>query len=88
MEDFLSLEVVRSATEVPPAVEGETPEEPEVYEQDLAVTSSHFLLQGEINIGTARLYINSILQRKDGKVKVVSRDFSNQQVDTNKEPEE
>jgi general secretion pathway protein K len=82
MEDFLSLAVVNEATQVP---EGE---EPAVYEQDIVVTSKYFLLQGEINIGTARLYINSILHRNDGKVAVVSRDFSNQQVDQIIEPEE
>ena len=82
MEDFLALAVVNAATQSP---EGE---EPAVYEQDLSVSSDYFLLQGEINIGTARLYINSILHRNDGKVKVVSRDFSNQQVVQDKEPEE
>ena len=82
MEDFLSLAVVSEATQAP---EGE---QPAVYEEYIAVTSKYFLLQGEINIGTARLYINSILHRNDGKVAVVSRDFSNQQVEQIKEPEE
>ncbi|PID45923.1 MAG: hypothetical protein CSB47_06340 [Proteobacteria bacterium] len=71
LNDFMELEVVRSATE------GDSPE---VYQQFLSATTDYFLLQGEINIGTARLYINSILHRKDGKVTVVSRDFSNQQI--------
>ena len=79
MEEFLAVQVVSAAT---------AGEEPEVYEQGLSVTSSYFLMQGEVNIGTARLYINSILHRKDGKVTVVSRDFSNQQVEENIEPEE
>jgi general secretion pathway protein K len=82
MENFLSLAVVSDATQAP---EGE---EPAVYEEHIAVTSKYFLLQGEVNIGTARLYINSILHRNDGKVTVVSRDFSNQQVEQIKEPEE
>jgi len=82
MEDFLALAVVSSATQ---AAEDE---EPAVYEQDITVTSDYFLLQGEVNIGTARLYINSILRRKDGKVTVVSRDFSNQQIVEDQEPEE
>lgn len=82
MEEFLSLALVSAATQ---AVEGE---EPAVYEQDLSVTSNYFLLRGEVNIGTARLYINSILYRNDGKVTVVSRDFSNQQAEEDKEPEE
>lgn len=74
MEDFMDLAVVQVATE-------ETDDDPpEVYRQHLSVTSDYFLLRGEVNIGTARLYINSILHRKDGKVTVVSRDFSNQQI--------
>ena len=82
MEAFLSLAVVTDATQAP---EGE---EPAVYEEYISVTSKYFLLQGEVNIGTARLYINSILHRNDGKVNVVSRDFSNQQAEQIKEPEE
>lgn len=79
IQDFIQNPLVSSATQG---------EQPDVYTQDLSVTSNYFLLQGEINIGTARLYINSILKRKDGKVTVVSRDFSNQKVEENKEPEE
>lgn len=82
LEDFLENPLASEATQ---AAEDE---EPAVYKQDLSVTSNYFLLQGEINIGTARLYINSILRRDDGKVTVVSRDFSNQQVEDDKEPEE
>jgi len=79
IEDFLQNPLVSGATEG---------EEPAVYAQDLSVTSNYFLLRGEVNIGTARLYINSILHRKDGKVMIVSRDFSNQQIEEDKEPEE
>ena len=82
MEDFLALAVVNEA------IQSTEDEEPAVYEQNLSVTSNYFLLQGEVNIGTARLYINSILYRKDGKVIIVSRDFSNQQVEKNIELEE
>ena len=79
MQDFLDIGVVSTAT---------AGEEPEVYKQDISVKSDYFFLQGEVNIGTARLYINSILHRKDGKVTVVSRDFSNQQIVKDQEPEE
>ena len=74
LDDFMELAVVQVATE-------ETEDQPpQVYKQYLSATSEYFLLQGEVNIGTARLYINSIMHRKDGKVTVVSRDFSNQQI--------
>ena len=74
LDDFMELAVVQVATEETE----DTP--PEVYPQHLSATSDYFLLRGEVNIGTARLYINSIMHRKDGKVTVVSRDFSNQQI--------
>ena len=74
LQEFLEMAVVQVATE---HAEGT---EPMVHTDDLSVTSSYFLLQGEVNIGTAKVYINSILHRKDDKVMVISRDFSNQQI--------
>ncbi len=44
---------------------------------DLDVKSSYFLLRGSVEINNARLTINSILYRKNGKVSVIMRDFSN-----------
>ncbi|MCF6189407.1 MAG: type II secretion system minor pseudopilin GspK [Cocleimonas sp.] len=44
---------------------------------DLDVKSSYFLLRGTVEINNARLTINSILYRKNGKVSVIMRDFSN-----------
>jgi len=44
---------------------------------DLDVKSSYFLLRGAVEINNARLTINSILYRKNGKVSVIMRDFSN-----------
>jgi len=78
LDSFKDLAVVQIALEDPDGAEGE--ESPAVFEESFSVTTQYFLLQGEINIGTARLYINSILHRVDGKVTVISRDFSNQQV--------
>lgn len=74
LEEFLRLAVVDPAMQ--PDADGNV----QVYGHDISITSSYFLLQGEINIGTARIYINSILHRNDGKVNVISRDFSNQQL--------
>ena len=48
--------------------------------EDLDVKSSYFLLQGMVRINHARLFINSVLERKNGKVSVIMRDYSNPQV--------
>jgi len=48
-----------------------------IDENDLDVKSSYFLLRGTVEINNARLTINSILYRKNGKVSVIMRDFSN-----------
>jgi general secretion pathway protein K len=47
------------------------------YAQTLAVTSDYFLLEGEVNINSTRIFINSVLERKKGKVRVISRDYGN-----------
>jgi general secretion pathway protein K len=48
-----------------------------VNKNDLDVKSSYFLLQGSVSINNAKLYINSILERKNGQISVIMRDFSN-----------
>jgi general secretion pathway protein K len=48
--------------------------------EDIDVKSSFFLLQGMVRINHARLFVNSLLQRKNGKVSVIMRDYSNPQV--------
>ena len=50
-----------------------------IKKEDLDVKSSYFLLQGMVRINHARLFVNSILLRKKGKVSVIMRDFSNPQ---------
>ena len=45
--------------------------------KNLSVNSNFFLLQGNVEINNARLFINSILERKNGKVSVIMRDFRN-----------
>ncbi|MEE9309533.1 MAG: hypothetical protein V3U64_00790, partial [Cocleimonas sp.] len=47
-----------------------------INKNDLDVKSSYFLLRGRVEINNARLFINSILVRKNGKVSVIMRDFS------------
>ncbi len=47
------------------------------YAQILTVTSDYFLLEGAVKINNTRIFINSILERKNGKVRVISRDFGN-----------
>ena len=47
------------------------------YAQTLTVTSDYFLLEGAVKINNTRIFINSILERKKGKVRVISRDFGN-----------
>ena len=46
------------------------------YAHLLSNTSNYFLLQGQVNINHARIFINSILERKSGKVRVIMRDYS------------
>ena len=45
--------------------------------EEISVKSSFFLLQGSVMINNARLFINSVLERKNGKISVIMRDFSN-----------
>jgi len=75
LNSFKELAVVSVAIEDP---DGEGEESPEVFEESFSTTTQYFLLQGEINLGAARLYMNSILYRDGAKVTVISRDFSNQ----------
>lgn len=48
-----------------------------VNPNDIDVKSNYFLLEGSVEINNARLFINSVLERKDKKVSVIMRDFSN-----------
>ena len=52
------------------------------YQQILSNTSNYFLLQGQVNINNARIFINSVLERKQGKVRVIMRDYSKPPVTT------
>lgn len=68
IDEFLNQEDVKAALEVDP---------PLIDSGDLDVKSNFFLLQGMVKINNTRLFINSILYRKKGKVSVIMRDFSN-----------
>lgn len=52
------------------------------YKQILSNTSNYFLLQGQVNINNARIFINSVLERKKGKVRVIMRDYSKPPITT------
>jgi general secretion pathway protein K len=47
------------------------------YAQIFSVSSEYFLLEGAVTINNTRIFINSILERKKGKVRVINRDFGN-----------
>lgn len=45
-------------------------------DKELDVVSTHFVLQGKITLGRARLFINTVMQRDDkGKVSIIQREF-------------
>lgn len=73
MNEFLNQEDVKAATDSKPSL---------VSTDNLDVKSNFFLLQGLVKINNTRLFINSILYRKNGKVSVIMRDFSNPQTFT------
>ncbi len=75
LQEFLELEDVKNA--IPANPDPNNP--PAVSKDNLTVKSDFFLLQGTVKINNAQLYINSILYRKNGKVSVIMRDFSNPQ---------
>ncbi len=75
LQEFLDLEDVKNA--IPANPDPNNP--PAVSKDNLTVKSDFFLLQGTVKINNAQLYINSILYRKNGKVSVIMRDFSNPQ---------
>ena len=70
MQNFLDLAVVQAA--ITPDADGAQ----EVYADYLSNTTDFFRLTGEINIGDARVFINSVMWRNDGRVSIVSRNFS------------
>ncbi len=75
LTEFLDLEDVKSVIPATP----DPSQANAVSTDNLTIKSNFFLLQGVVKINNAQLFINSILYRKNGKVSVIMRDFSNQQ---------
>ncbi len=73
LNDFWGLEEVKTLF----APNSEMGKKKANYAQTLSVNSNYFLLQGKVNINNTRLFINSILERKKGKVRVIMRDYGN-----------
>jgi general secretion pathway protein K len=73
MNDFLSLPEVATLF----AQGSEMGKKKANYAQTFSVTSEYFLLEGAVTINNTRIFINSILERKKGKVRVINRDFGN-----------
>ena len=45
---------------------------------DIDINSQYFLLEGKVEINDTRLFVNSVLWRKqNGQVSVIMRDFNN-----------
>ena len=73
-EPFKSMEEFRAVPLIDSALDANTGT---IDSGNLSVKSDYFLLQGKVQINNARLFINSILERKNGQVSVIMRDFSN-----------
>ncbi len=73
INDFWNLEEVQTLF----APNSEMAKKKENYSQMLGLTTEYFLLQGKVNINNTRIFINSVLERKRGKVRVIMRDYGN-----------
>jgi len=76
IKEFTNLPEIR-ALFVSAQPNAKPPVPPLMTTDNLSVSSNFFLLQGVVKINHTRLFINSILYRKKGKVSVIMRDFSN-----------
>ena len=84
MNDFWELSEVKNLF-APTAELGKRKKD---YTVTLGNTSNYFLLQGQVNINNARIFINSILERKKGKVRVIMRDYSKPPITSSKASKE
>ncbi len=76
---FESLDDFKNSTIVSNNLKTESNVDGDIDPKQLDVKSNFFYLQGRVEINNARIFINSILERKNGKVSVIMRDFSNPQ---------
>ncbi|MCK5813875.1 MAG: type II secretion system minor pseudopilin GspK [Cocleimonas sp.] len=73
INDFWNLEEVKTLF----SPNSEMGDKKANYAQTLGITTEYFLLQGKVNINNTRIFINTILERKKGKVRVIRRDYGN-----------
>ena len=73
IKDFTGSSIVSGSLKIENTSDGG------VDPDQLDVKSNFFYLEGKVEINNIRIFINSILERKNGKVSVIMRDFSNPQ---------
>ncbi|GAA0413927.1 GspK family T2SS minor pseudopilin variant XcpX [Cocleimonas flava] len=73
INDFLESSIVSND------IKTESNPDGAVDTDQLDVKTNFFYLEGRVEINNTRIFINSILERKNGKVSVIMRDFSNPQ---------
>ncbi|WP_299881342.1 type II secretion system minor pseudopilin GspK [uncultured Cocleimonas sp.] len=73
INDFLESSIVSNVLKTESNPDGD------IDPDQLDVKSNFFYLEGRVEINNTRIFINSILERKNGKVSVIMRDFSNPQ---------
>ncbi len=76
---FENIEDFKKSSIVSGALKTENDSDSGVDPDQLDVKSNFFYLEGRVEINNTRIFINSILERKNGKVSVIMRDFSNPQ---------
>ncbi len=76
---FENIEDFKKSSIVSGVLKTENDSDGGVDPDQLDVKTNYFYLEGRVEINNVRIFINSILERKNGKVSVIMRDFSNPQ---------
>jgi len=76
---FENIEDFKKSSIVSNVLKTENNPDGDIDPDQLDVKSNFFYLEGRVEINNTRIFINSILERKNGKVSVIMRDFSNPQ---------